>query len=69
MLMGTLHSHIIRKSFTHSGVEVMGLGQFPFQKTGASRLPWREKVNHLILAVENIMAYFKTTTFTFVCEN
>lgn len=39
MLMYTLHSHIIRKSSTHSGVEVIGLGQFPFQKTGKSGLP------------------------------
>lgn len=48
MLMCIQYSHIIRKSFTHSDVEVMGLGQFPFQKTGESRLPHQEKVNHLI---------------------
>lgn len=48
MLMCTLHSHIIRKRFTHSDVEVIGLGQLLFQKTGKSGLPGREKVNHLL---------------------
>lgn len=38
MLMCTLHSHIIRKSFAHSAVEVIGLEWFPFQKTGESGL-------------------------------
>lgn len=52
MLMCTLHSHIIRKRFTRSDVEVIGLGQFPFRKTGKSGLPGREKANHLFKLLE-----------------